>query len=362
LLHVYGPTESTTFASWFEVNEVEPDAATVLIGRPLSNTEIYLLNEELAIVPVGAPGEIYIGGDGLARNYLHRPALTAERFIPNPFSRRPGARLYKTGDIARYLADGSVAFIGRADHQVKVRGFRVEPGEIEAALRAHPSVTDAIVIATDEAGKERRLIGYVAHGGNIAPASNELRDFLSESLPPYMVPSLIVVMKNLPLTPNGKIDRSALPTTETYRPENDYQAADDPVQQVLVEIWAQVLGVEKVGIHDNFFELGGDSILGIQIAARASRKGLKLAPRQLFEHPTIAKLVLVAESITSVRPVENATTGEVALTPIQHWFFETNPASSHHFNQVVMLGRKFCGPCCKSCWTITMRCGCALTE
>jgi amino acid adenylation domain-containing protein/non-ribosomal peptide synthase protein (TIGR01720 family) len=337
LLHVYGPTESTTFASWFEVNEVEPDAATVLIGRPLSNTEIYLLNEELAIVPVGAPGEIYIGGDGLARNYLHRPALTAERFIPNPFSRRPGARLYKTGDIARYLADGSVAFIGRADHQVKVRGFRVEPGEIEAALRAHPSVTDAIVIATDEAGKERRLIGYVAHGGNIAPASNELRDFLSESLPPYMVPSLIVVMKNLPLTPNGKIDRSALPTTETYRPENDYQAADDPVQQVLVEIWAQVLGVEKVGIHDNFFELGGDSILGIQIAARASRKGLKLAPRQLFEHPTIAKLVLVAESITSVRPVENATTGEVALTPIQHWFFETNPASSHHFNQVVML-------------------------
>jgi amino acid adenylation domain-containing protein/non-ribosomal peptide synthase protein (TIGR01720 family) len=340
LVNGYGPTECTTFASWYPMNELHPDAVTVPIGRPISNTEIYLLNRELAVVPVGAPGEIYLGGDGLALGYWRRPALTAERFIPHPFSRRPGARLYKTGDIARYRPDGNVDFIGRADQQVKVRGFRVEPGEIEVALKSHPSVTNALVIATEEVGKERRLIGYVAHGENTVPTANELRDFLGRTLPPYMVPALIVVMKNLPLTPNGKVDRNALPTTESYRPNNEYHEAGNPFQQVLVEIWSQVFGLERVGIDDNFFELGGDSILGIQIAARAVRKGIKVTPRQLFEYPTIARLVIVAESVSSVQPGENPAAGDVTLTPIQHWFLQTSPVAPDHFNQAVMLRAK----------------------
>jgi amino acid adenylation domain-containing protein/non-ribosomal peptide synthase protein (TIGR01720 family) len=337
LLHVYGPTESTTFASWHLIEAVSEGARTIPIGSPLANTQLYVLDSGLMPIPEDVAGEIYIGGDGLARGYLNRPELTAERFVPDPFSGRPGARLYKTGDRACRGAGGAIEFLGRFDDQVKIRGFRVELGEIESVLRSHPDVYEAVVLAREDAPGSRRLAAYVVPAnGNLAVA--DLRRVLETKLPDYMVPSAFVIRDTLPLTPNGKVDRKALAAPEEpLTTEEPYTEPGSPAERTLARIWSNVLAVERVGIHDNFFELGGDSIISIQIIARAREAGLDLTLRQLFQNQTVAELAAVAGTEAGARAEQGILEGEVPLMPIQHWFFEQQPVDAHHFNHAALM-------------------------
>ncbi|AUB35492.1 Glutamate-1-semialdehyde aminotransferase [Nostoc flagelliforme CCNUN1] len=338
LLHVYGPTESTTFSSWYLVEELPTAATTIPIGHPLSNTQIYLLNQHQKLVPIGVPGELHIGGDGLAQGYLHRPELTQEKFISNPFSDRPDARLYKTGDLARYLADGNIEYLGRIDHQVKIRGFRIELAEIETVLSLHEAVLQTVVIAREDIPGNKRLVAYLVTHPEQTPTIAQLRQYLKEKLPEYMIPGAFVFLDTLPLTPNGKVDCRSLPAPES-RPELEvsFVAPRTPIEQMLADIWADVLGVEQVGIYDNFFELGGDSILSLQIIARANQVGLQLTPKLLFGHQTIAELAIVAQTTQKIQAEQGLVTGALPLTPIQHWFFEQNLRQPHHYNQSVLL-------------------------
>ena len=339
LFNGYGPTEATIGPTLYPIESVPEGVASVPIGRPITNTQVYLLDAHLQPVPVGVSGELYIGGVGLARGYLNRPELTAERFIPNPFSDEPGARLYRTGDLARYLPDGNIEFLGRIDHQVKVRGFRIELGEIEAVLRQHPHLQAAVVLAREDTPGDKRLVAYVVPREEPAPTISELRRFLKETLPEYMVPSAFVYLDALPLTPNGKVDRRALPAPDQTRPELEsaYVAPRTREEKILADIWAQVLGVEQVGVHDNFFELGGDSILSIQVIARANQAGLQLTPRQLFQAPTVAGLAAMAGTGRAIEAEQGIVEGPVPLTPIQHWFFEQELPEPHHWNQALLL-------------------------
>jgi len=339
LLHVYGPTESTTFSSWHLVQEIPQEATSLSIGRPISNTQIYILNRNLQLVPIGVTGELHIGGAGLARGYFNRPELTAGQFIPNPFSKELGARLYKSGDLARYLPNGELEYLGRIDQQVKVRGFRVEPGEIEAVLVQYPGVRETVVLFRETQAGDKRLIAYIVPSNEQRLVTAELRDFLKQQLPEYMMPVAFVLLEKLPLTPNGKVDRHSLPAPDTARSELDEAFTDPRTQKekVLAEIWAQVLSLEQVSIHDNFFALGGDSILSLQIIARANQAGLQFTPKQLFQYQTIAELAVVA-SVTQVMLTEQSPiTGPVPLTPIQCWFFEQSLPEPHHWNQAVLL-------------------------
>ena len=298
LVNTYGPTEATVVATACDLTDWARDGARVVpIGRPLPHAEAYVLDEAIQPAPVGVRGELYLGGDGLARGYLNRPQLTAEKFIPHPFSGEPGARLYRTGDLARLLPDGQLEFLGRADQQVKVRGYRIELGEIEAALRRHAGVRDALVVAGESGRGGKRLTAYVVPAQPASPPSaSALRDFLTESLPDYMLPSAFVVLPEWPLTPTGKLDRRALPAPGTPRTaERECTAPRTPREQTLCAIWADVLKVERVGVHDNFFELGGDSILSIQVIARAQQAGIAIAPQQMFERPTVAELAAAAD-------------------------------------------------------------------
>jgi len=293
LLHVYGPTESTTFATWQLVRELTRTAATVPIGRAVSNTRLYILDRRLQPVPVGVTGELHIGGDGLARGYLDEPGLTAERFVPDPFAGEPGGRLYKTGDLTRWLADGRIEFVGRNDFQVKVRGFRIELGEIETVLREHKSVREAVVVARIDARGDAYLAAYVVATHGPLPTGGELRAFLKAKLPEYMLPSVYRVLDKLPLTPHGKVDRHALPRSEGSERELDvaFVAPRNAVEEVLSEIFAEVLRVERVGINDNFFELGGHSLLATQVASRVRKTFQPDLPlRKIFEAPTVASL------------------------------------------------------------------------
>ncbi|HEU4595090.1 MAG TPA: amino acid adenylation domain-containing protein, partial [Pyrinomonadaceae bacterium] len=319
LFNHYGPAETHVVTALTLGNRPDEWPYQPSVGFPISNTQIYLLDRHLRSVPLGVAGELYIGGTNLARGYLNRPALTAERFVPNPFSAEPGARLYRTGDLARYLADGQIEFLGRLDHQVKIRGFRVEVGEVEAAIEQHEAVSEVVVEARahDGAG-DKRLVAYVVAGGS-APSASELRAFLKERLPDYMIPAAFVSLAALPLTPNGKVDRKALPEPGTERPslETAYVAPRGPAEQVLADIWAEVLKVGKVGAHDNFLELGGDSILSIQVVSRANRAGLPLTLSQLWRHQTIAGLASLvpdfhpADGDRAARPPDvTAETGE----------------------------------------------------
>jgi amino acid adenylation domain-containing protein len=287
LLHLYGPTENTTYSTWHRVGRVEESAHTVPIGRPVAQSTAYVLDAALRPVAPGAWGELYVGGDGVARGYLGRPGLTAGRFIPDAFSRTPGARLYRTGDRARWTAEGLLEFGGRVDEQVKVRGHRIEPGEIEAVLLAHPDVAGAAVVALGEA-EEKRLVAYVVpREGADASA---LRTHAAARLPAYMVPSAFVTLPKLPLTPNGKLDRRALPAPE-YGDASAYTAPRNPTEETLAAIWSEVLGVDRVGVEDDFFELGGHSLLATRAISRAEAAlGVELPLRLLFEHPTPAAL------------------------------------------------------------------------
>nr|WCB70647.1 NRPS modules 10-13 [Corallococcus coralloides] len=307
LLHVYGPTEVTTFSTFHPVTDVPMDARTVPIGLPIGNTAAYVLDGNLRPVGLGMPGELWLGGDGVARAYLDRPALTAERFCPDPFSGVPGARMYRSGDLVRRREDGAIEFVGRVDHQVKIRGFRIELGEIESVLSEHAQVAQVAVVAWEERG-ERRLVAYVAARGTEAPGTGALRRHLEERLPDYMVPARFVFLPELPLGRTGKVDRAALPAPEGDRPEleSEFEAPRDARETALASIWAAELGVDRVGIHDNFFALGGDSIRSIQIRARAKEAGLHFTLKQLFEHPTVAGLAAAATATAAEGSVASA--------------------------------------------------------
>jgi len=338
LHNLYGPTEAAVdVTSW--ACQRASRRQTVPIGHPIANLQIYLLDRALNPSPAGVPGELYIGGVGLARGYFDRPALTAEKFIPCPFSQEPGARLYRTGDLAHYLPDGAIEFLGRVDHQVKIRGFRIELGEIEAALTQYPAVRETVVLAREDTPGRKQLVAYVVASQEQGPTVSKMHRFLRQKLPDYMVPSAFVTLEALPLTPNGKVDRKALPATEGIRPElaEAFVVPRTPTEKVLAGIWADILGLERIGIHDNFFELGGDSILSIQIVARANQAGLRFTPRQIFEHQTIAEMAAVAETTPEIQAEQGLVTGKVPLTPIQRWFFDQALADPHHFNQAMLL-------------------------
>ncbi|MEH2114380.1 amino acid adenylation domain-containing protein [Nostoc sp.] len=353
LYNLYGPTEACIDATfWNCQREIYPQV--VPIGRPISNTQIYILDQNLQLVPIGVPGELHIGGAGLAKGYLNHLELTQQKFIPNPFKRGRGQgagrrgeteyqsfnseRLYKTGDLARYLPDGNIEYLGRIDNQVKIRGFRIELGEIEAALSQHQDVQTSVVIAREDIPGNKRIVAYIVPQPQITPTVSILRSFLKEKLPEYMIPSAIATLKSLPLTTNGKIDRRALPEPEARTGiESSLVAPRTPIEEKLTQIWEQVLRVEQIGIHDNYFELGGDSILSIQIISRAKVAGIELTIKQLFANQTIAQLATVAGTTKALSIEQGLVTGTLPLTPVQHWFFEQNLPDKHHYNQSFLL-------------------------
>jgi acyl-CoA synthetase (AMP-forming)/AMP-acid ligase II/acyl carrier protein len=287
LWNVYGPTETTVWSTVYQVTAVTNQ---IPIGHPIANTQIYILDQHMQPVPVGVPGELYIGGSGVSCGYLNRPQLTSERFIPDPFSLDPDARLYKTGDAARYLPDGNIIFIGRLDFQVKVRGFRIELGEIEAALDQHTAVEQSVVIVHEENSSEKRLVAYYIPIGDQLPTVSDLRRHIQESLPAYMIPSVFIALDSFPLTPNRKVNRKALPQPEQSRPqlEAEYVAPQTEVENIVAEAWRNLLKVEKVGIKDNFFDLGGHSLLATNLLARMAESfEVNIPLRSFFEMPTI---------------------------------------------------------------------------
>jgi amino acid adenylation domain-containing protein len=336
LWNLYGPTETTIYSS-AAAYRPEFNGAMVSIGRPIANTQIYILDDHLQPLPIGAAGQLYIGGDGLTRGYLNRADLTGNCFLPNSFSKEPGARLYKTGDLARYRSDGNIEFLGRIDHQVKVRGFRIELGEIEAVLGEHSKVFQSVVLAREDAFGDKRLVAYVVASDRAAAAANELRAYLKEKLPEYMVPSAFVFLESLPFTPNGKLDRNGLPAPDQNSSESAeaYIAPRTPVEEMIADIWAEVLKLEKIGIYDNFFDLGGHSLLATQVMSRL-RAGLPtdLSLRVLFEAPTVAELASrVEQSISEAGELEEfaRNMAEVEALPeeeIERQLFKKNNAEA----------------------------------
>ena len=343
ILNHYGPTETTVGVLTYPVHELMRDKSeTVPLGRAIANTQVYILDHYLQPVPIGVAGELYIGGDSVARGYLNQPELTAEKFITTEHLGGQDAqstRVYKTGDLARYLPDGNIEFLGRIDHQVKIHGFRIELGEIESVLSQHPAIQETIVLAREDEPGNNRLVAYVVPHQQPEFSVSDLRNCLKEKLPEYMVPSAFVQLKALPLTPNGKVDRQALPAPDTVRPELEgrFVAPRTPIEETIAKIWTQVLGLERISIYDNFFELGGDSILSIQIVARANQAGLQLTPKQLFESPTVAGLAAVAGTAPTIQAEQEPVTGAIPLTPIQHWFFEQKLWEPYHWNQALLL-------------------------
>ncbi len=300
LWNVFGPTETTIWSSSMRAHVDETGGIEVGIGRPIANTQIYLLDEHGQSVPLGAPGEIYIGGEGVARGYLNRPDMTAERFIPDPFSLREGARMYRTGDLGRYLPDGTIDYLGRNDDQVKIRGFRIELGEIEAKLGRQEGVKEAVVMAREDEPGEKRLVAYyTAQGDGAAPQAQALRAQLQAQLPEYMVPAAYVRLERLPLTPNGKLDRKALPAPEADAyATRDYEAPQGEIETALARIWADVLEVQRVGRHDHFFDLGGHSLLAVKLVGLMARANLPASLAELFQHQSVASMASLLQSRT----------------------------------------------------------------
>ncbi len=381
LLNTYGPTEATVVATLWEASG-SAMLREVPIGKPVPNVQAYILDGAGNPVPVGVPGELHIGGAGLARGYLGRPELTAERFVPCPWSVVSGQlqettdngplatdnRLYRTGDLVRYLPDGTIEYLGRIDQQVKVRGFRIELGEIEAALGRHPQVREALVLAREDVPGVKRLVAYLVPSEeqrtklvlsevegnkeqngekpdsqfsilNSQFSIQELRDYLKTRLPDYMIPVASVTLEALPLTPSGKLDRKALPAPDQARSEPDaaYVAPSSSVEQTLARIWAQVLGIAHVGVNDNFFALGGDLILSIQVISRANQAGLRLTPKHLFQAATVAELAKLVGTTGATQAEQGLVVGAVPFTPIQRWFFEQEFAEPQHWNQSLLF-------------------------
>ncbi len=347
LYNLYGPTEAAIDATWWECVG-ESEGSGVPIGRPIANLNIYILDEELNPVPVGVRGELYIGGLGLARGYQGRADLTAERFVPHPFigvgSLEGGARLYRTGDVGRYLSHGEIEYVGRVDNQVKVRGYRIELGEVEAALLSREQVSEAVVVARGEGEAERRLVAYLVCVEGAALTSSELREHLMGQLPDYMVPAQYVMLERMPLTPSGKVDRRALPAPDAAHPAvaDSYVAPRTPTEEILAGIWSQLLQVERVGIHDDFFALGGHSLLATQLVSRVrSIFQVEVALRQLFEQPTIAgvereieRLKMVGEDLQSppLGPVSRQETISLSYAQQRLWFLDQLEPNSSFYN------------------------------
>ncbi|MCC5645817.1 amino acid adenylation domain-containing protein [Nostoc sp. CHAB 5824] len=338
LVNSYGPTETTVVATLSDLSENALNRQEVAIGKPISNVQVYVLDKYLQPVPIGVPGELHIGGAGVARGYLNRPELTLQKFIPNPFEKSQGSRLYKTGDLVCYRLDGNLEYLGRMDSQVKIRGFRIELGEIETVINQHPQVVQAVVIAREDIPGNKRLVAYVV-GNQGQVQIDEIRQFLKQKLPPYMVPSAFISLDRLPITPNGKVDYRALPAPDTSDRNLDLGVVvpRTPTEERLAAIWAEVLRQPNISIYDNFFELGGDSIISIQMISKANLAGLQLTPKQLFQYQTIAELATVVGTTSQIKANQGLVTGLVPLTPIQHWFFEQNLPDAHYFNQSAML-------------------------
>jgi amino acid adenylation domain-containing protein/non-ribosomal peptide synthase protein (TIGR01720 family) len=340
LHNLYGPTEAAVdVTAW----ECKAGSAIVPIGKPIDNVRIYLLDERREPVPVGVRGELYIGGVQVARGYLNRVEMTADRFVADPFVPEEGYPLYRTGDVARWLPNGEIEYLGRVDHQVKIRGFRIELGEIEAALAEHPATREVVVVAREDRPGDKRLVAYLACVEGPAPTVGDLRSFLKDTLPDYMIPAAFIVLDELPLTSSGKIDRKALPAPDQADRLDTGEAFVAPrsdVEEALCRIWAGVLRLEQVGVHDNFFAIGGDSILSIQIVARAQQAGLSITPRQLFQHQTVAELAEVAGTTLALSAEQGLVTGPVEPTPVQRWWLELAPEEPQHWNQSTFLELK----------------------
>jgi len=381
----YGPTESAISVTHWDCCKGEYISKNV-IGKPISNTQIYILDKFLNPVPIGVSGEIYIGGEGLARGYLNRPDLTAEKFIPNPFVNeeefiedgtrnnegRYSLRLYRTGDLGRYLFDGNIEFLGRIDDQVKIRGFRIELGEIESTLQNHGDVSQAVVNVREDEPGHKYLVAYIVAkeevlascdregtfnssnkeelnvlgGSVIVSLIDDLRSHLGRILPDYMVPSFFVFIDKVPLTANGKIDRKSLPAPDKSLRQvgEEYVAPCSELERELCTIWSEVLRIERIGIYDNFFKIGGDSIISIQLVAKARQKRIYFSVRDIFNNPTISKLIPIIQEknvslneVLSVKAEQELVEGDIPLTPIQHYFFNLKFKSIHHYNQAVLL-------------------------
>lgn len=355
LFNIYGPTETIVEVTYWICN-AETDRGNIPIGIPTLRKKLYILDSNLQQVAPGEEGELYIGGVGMALGYLNRPELTAERFVPNPFTTEEdlskpywqtyGHRLYRTGDLVRQREDGAYEFLGRIDNQVKIRGFRIELGEIETSLMKHPNILHAAVVARDTNVGTKQLVAYLTlkqanfdlqHQGQLRNFQRELRDFLGQLLPEYMVPTLFMVLENMPFTPSGKIDRKVLPTPVALVNEETELSAETPIQEQLIDLWKQVLQIESVGPDDNFFEIGGDSILSMHLVAQAQKQGLHLSARQLFEYPTIAELAQHIDTSSVIQAEQGEISGSIKLTPIQQWFFEMDITDPHHWNQAMLL-------------------------
>ena len=332
-INTYGPTEATVVATAYEPRE-GPQTGTVLpelpIGHPIANTQVYLLDAHLQLVPLGLPGELYIGGEGLARCYLQRPGPTAERFVPDPLGDRPGGRLFRTGDKARWRPDGQLEFLGRVDHQVKIRGFRVEPGEVEAVLQRHPGVDESVVVAREDAAGRLRLVAYVVPRAAADLEVAELRRSLQAELPEYMVPSAFVMLESLPLSSNGKIDRKALPAPGLGLLDSvvEYVAPRNPLEEILVRVWAEVLELERIGVHDNFFDLGGHSLQSVQLVSRLTAAlNRPVSVKTVFLAPTVAAMadVLEREAVAAGSGDRLHDNGD-APAALARWLLESEPA------------------------------------
>ncbi len=338
LFNVYGPTETTLTVSIHDVlNDADlEERVNVPIGIPYPNRSIYVLDEALRPAPIGVYGEIHIGGTGIARGYLNRPELTAEKFVRDPFATNSGARMYRTGDLGRWLPDGNLEFLGRTDSQVKIRGYRIEPGEIESVLQRSPLIREGVVVARDEPGASKRLVAYVVP---VQPRYNrkDLLAHLRSALPDYMIPSFVVELAEMPLTRNGKLDKKALPAPEIASLGSaDYEAPGNEIENLLARIWADLLGLERVGINDNFYELGGDSIKALQVASQLHRAGWKVETKDIFLHQTIGELGTRLQAISRI-PDQAPVVGRVPLNAIQKAFFGWGLHQPNHFNQAILL-------------------------
>ncbi|MBA2923139.1 non-ribosomal peptide synthetase [Pseudomonas sp. P7] len=334
--NAYGPTETVVMPlASLAPEHLEEGAGSVPIGSIIGDRVAYILDADLALVPQGATGELYVGGAGLAQGYHERPGMTAERFVADPFAAN-GGRLYRTGDLVRQRADGLVEYLGRIDHQVKIRGFRIELGEIETRLLEHEAVREAVVLALDSpSGKQ--LVAYLVSDAEHGPLREALKAHLKAQLPDYMVPAHLIVLDSMPLTANGKLDRRALPQPDPEANRQQYVAPRNELESTLAAIWCAVLNVQQVGLDDNFFELGGDSILSIQVVSRARQAGIHFSPRDLFQHQTVQTLAAVATRSEQVTAEQGVLTGSSGLTPIQHWFFDTEIPARQHWNQALVL-------------------------
>jgi amino acid adenylation domain-containing protein/non-ribosomal peptide synthase protein (TIGR01720 family) len=346
LVNGYGPTESTVFATAYTVNSFDGGMASVPIGKPISNTRVYILDDNLKLQPIGVPGELCISGDGLGRGYLNRPELTAEKFIPNPFVEVAGDDsqwMYKTGDLARWLPDGNIECLGRIDTQIKLRGFRIELGEIEAQLLKHEAVREAVVLCTGDKENDRLLCAFIVSESDIS--IEEIREFLSRELPDYMLPAYSIRVASMPLTPNGKVDRRFLENSVNWQELKDslnvrkeYTSPRSEAEEKLALIWQEVLGEGRIGINDNFFELGGDSIKAIQIVAKAKEQGMNITVSGILLCKTISKLIETIDYSRSKEDIsQSEVVGEVLFTPVQKWFFEGYKDYYHYWNQVNMF-------------------------